>query len=177
MMPKTRIVRLEPAGFQAALADLAALLHACVHDGASIGFVLPFDLADATAFWRDRVAPAVTNGSAVLWGAYSGGDLIGTVQLALPAMPNQTHRADVAQMLVHPNARRRGVARQLLRDLEAEARARALRLLVLDTRSGDPAQALYQSEGFNVAGAIPDYCRNPRTDLLEPTTYLYKRLT
>jgi hypothetical protein len=37
---------------EAALPDLAALLHACVLDGASIGFVLPFTLSEA------REAPA-----------------------------------------------------------------------------------------------------------------------
>lgn len=32
---------------------------ACVHDGASIGFVLPFTSACSETFWRNRVLPAV----------------------------------------------------------------------------------------------------------------------
>ena len=40
-------------------AELAALVMACVHDGASIGFVLPFGEGDATAFWTKKVLPGV----------------------------------------------------------------------------------------------------------------------
>ncbi|WP_258000907.1 hypothetical protein [Janthinobacterium sp. ROICE36] len=45
------------------LPELGALLQACVHDGASIGFVLPFDVAASQAFWTDNVLPAVTRAS------------------------------------------------------------------------------------------------------------------
>jgi hypothetical protein len=40
------------------VAALGALLHACVHDGASVGFVLPFTLAEGEAYWRNRGAAA-----------------------------------------------------------------------------------------------------------------------
>ena len=39
------------------VAELGALLHACVHNGASIGFVLPFTVATAKRYWRDKVLP------------------------------------------------------------------------------------------------------------------------
>ncbi|MDA0963118.1 MAG: GNAT family N-acetyltransferase, partial [Proteobacteria bacterium] len=67
--------------------------------------------------------------------------------------------------------------RGLLRALEGRARGLGKTLLVLDTRSGDHALPLYESEGFRVAGEIPGYCRNPFTDTYEATTYMYKPLT
>lgn len=162
--------------FDAALPALAGILHACVHAGASVGFVLPFAREDAAAFWRDRVFAALRGGGARLFVAEVGGGPVGTVMLGLGQPPNQPHRADVAKMLVHPDHRRRGIARALLRRLEAEAAALGKTLLVLDTRSGDPSQRLYQSEGYCVAGQIPGYCRNPFHDVVEPTTYMYKPL-
>ena len=45
-------------GVNTDLEALAAVLHAAVHEGASVGFVLPFSLEDALAFWRARVLPA-----------------------------------------------------------------------------------------------------------------------
>lgn len=172
----TDISRLTPDDLSPALPGLADLLHACVHDGASVGFVLPFPKKDAETFWRDRVFPGVRSGTTAIWVARDEGRIVGTVQLTGQTLPNQTHRADISKMLVHPLFRRRGIARRLLSCAEEEAHARALALLVLDTRSGDPAQSLYESAGFEVAGHIPLYCRNPSSPALEPTTYMFKRL-
>src|SRR5436305_748002 len=73
------------------------------------------------------------------------------------AAANQPHRAEVAKLLVHRRARRRGIGRALMIALEAEA-ARAQRpLLTLDTRRGDAAEQLYHALGWTRAGAIPDY--------------------
>ena len=155
---------------------LATVLWACVHDGASVGFVLPFSEAEARAFWTNKVLPQVVAGGTSMWVAHSEGRIVGTVQLQHDLPPNQPHRADVAKLLVHPDARRNGMARALMDALEAEARARNKRLLVLDTRSGDPSQTLYERMGFAVAGAIPGYCLNPFDKTPEATTYLFKTL-
>lgn len=168
--------RAEPDDLAPALEDLTDILHACVNAGASVGFILPFPQADARAFWEDRVFPAVRRGDTRLYLARDGGRVVGTVQLGLALPPNQPHRADVSKMLVHPDARRRGIARALLRHLETEAGGLGKTLLVLDTRSGDHAQPLYASEGFRVAGEIPGYCRNPFADTYEAATYMFKAL-
>lgn len=161
---------------EAVLQDLTAILHACVQDGASIGFIHPFAVSAARAFWTDRVFPSLAAGEAELLTADAGGQTAGTVQLLCAQMPNQPHRADVAKLLVHPAARRQGLGRALMLALEDRARALGRSLLVLDTRSGDPSQALYQSLGFRIAGEIPGYCLNPSSHAPEPTTYLYKTL-
>ncbi|WP_164660881.1 GNAT family N-acetyltransferase [Tropicibacter sp. Alg240-R139] len=158
------------------LKDLTDTLHACVHDGASVGFVLPFSTQDAANFWETLIFPMVSAEAATLFVARHKGHVVGTVQLIPAPMPNQPHRADVSKLLVHPEFRRLGLGRMLMTALEDKTRALGLSLLVLDTRSGDPSQRLYQSLGFDKAGEIPEFCRNPFDVRLEPTTYMYKHL-
>lgn len=167
---------LSPDEVSAVHHDLSEILWACVTDGASVGFVLPFDHTAAAAFWNTRVFPSVRTGGTVMFVARIDAKVVGTVQLGLDLLPNQPHRADVAKMLVHPTCQRQGIGRALMQRQEDHARQLGKTLLVLDTRSGDAAQVLYQSLGFLVAGEIPGYCRNPSRDEYEPTTYLYKAL-
>ena len=95
--------------------ELACLLHACVHAGASINFVLPFDKADAEAFWRSKVLPDVERGGRIVQVAEADGRVVGSVQLAIDMPPNQPHRAELNKLMVHPDHRRRGIARRLRR--------------------------------------------------------------
>ncbi len=170
------ISRLDVEGFDAAVSDLTDILHACVQDGASVGFILPFTLDQSHAYWQTKVRPNLDNGALDIFAAHDKGRVLGTVQLIPAAMPNQPHRADVAKLLVHPHARRQGLGRTLMAALEDRAVALGRTLLVLDTRSSDPSRLLYQSLGFQIAGEIPNFCRNPFEDRLEPTTYMYKHL-
>lgn len=170
------VTQITSATFDAALPDLAGILHASVQDGASVGFVLPFGLDEAAAFWTGKVAPALAAGGLVLLAAREGGRIVGTVQLDVATPANQPHRAEVRKLLVHPAQRRRGIARALMAALEPEARARGRSLLTLDTRSGDAAEPLYLSLGWEIAGRIPDYCRDTASDRLDATTVMYKRL-
>ena len=52
------VVALDPAALARNLDRLAEILAACVLDGASVGFVLPFGVDEARAWWRDKVVPA-----------------------------------------------------------------------------------------------------------------------
>jgi ribosomal protein S18 acetylase RimI-like enzyme len=158
------------------IGELGALLHTCVHDGASIGFVLPFTPDDSEAFWRTKVLPGVLTGTRVLLVAQAGKQIAGSVQLGYDTFPNQRHRADVSKLLVHPQSRRRGLARALMAELEDLARRLGRTLLTLDTRTGDSAEPLYASLGYQTAGVIPGYCRHPFEDRLDSTTIMYKVL-
>src|SRR5947208_5253778 len=102
---------------------LAEILHRAVHAGASVSFILPFALDDARAFWRDRIRPAAESGARHVLVARLDGRIAGTVQLILDTPPNQRHRAEIAKLLVHPDARRLGVARALMSAVEEVARA------------------------------------------------------
>jgi len=152
------------------------VLHAAVHAGASVSFVLPFSLDDARAFWRDQVLPRAAAGTRRVLVARVERRIVGTVQLDLATPPNQRHRAEVLKLLVHPDARRRGIARALMLAIEDVARAEGRTLLTLDTRTGDAAEPLYLSRGYIAAGKIPGYALAPDGGALEATTILYKEL-
>jgi len=155
---------------------LAQLLHACVLGGAGVSFVTPFSIDEARAFWFESVLPVVRNGKRRVLVARAENRIVGSVQLDLDTPPNQQHRAGVTKLLVHPEARRQGVARRLMLALEEMARAERRTLLTLDTVTGSAAEILYRALGFEVVGVIPDYARAALTTDLEATTVMYKRL-
>ena len=158
------------------IAQLGALLHACVHNGASIGFVLPFSAEQGEAYWRGKVLPRVRDGAVVLLAARIGERIVGSVQLDHDTPPNQPHRAEVRKLLVHPECRRQGIAKALMAAIESRAAALGRSLLTLDTRTGDNAEPLYTALGYRVVGIIPGYCRDPFEPKLDPTTVMYKAL-
>ena len=159
------------------LDELGALLHDCVHAGASIGFVLPCSASDCLAFWQSKVLPAVREGGLLLVVARQHGRIAGAGQLDCNTPANQPHRAEVRKVMVHPGFRRRGIARALMAELERLASQRGRSLLTLDTRTGDQAEPLYASLGYQTAGIIPGYCRDTLdAGRLDPTTIMYKAL-
>ena len=158
------------------IAMLAGVLHACVHAGASVSFVLPFPMRDAIAFWRDKILPAVESSSCCVLMARSGERIIGTVQLDLATPPNQAHRAEARKLLVHPEWRRRGIARRLMLEIEEWARELGRSLITLDTVSGGLAEPLYESIGYVPVGVIPRYARKADSEELEGTVVMYKEL-
>src|SRR5690348_4201627 len=166
-----------PPDCAADIKGLADLLYACVQAGASVSFIQPFSPADAISFWNSKVLPAVKTGECqALLARGCGGEILGTVQLDLATPPNQAHRAEVRKLLVHPSARRQGIARALMLAIERQAREANRCLLTLDTVSGGFAERLYLSLGYLKAGVIPGYARRPDSPELESTTILYKQL-
>ena len=150
---------LDAAAAASAERQLASLLVACVEAGASVSYLPPLAPAVARDFWK-RVSSDVALGKRVLLAAWLDGALAGTVQIVLDMPQNQPHRADVAKLLVDPALRRQGVGRALMRKAEQAARGLGRRLLVLDTRKGDAAEALYRDTGWTEAGVIPGFALN-----------------
>jgi ribosomal protein S18 acetylase RimI-like enzyme len=171
-----QIEDLSPANLAHEIDALAGLLHACVHAGASISFILPFPLDEARAFWRGKVAPGLFAGTRHLLVARGNGRVLGAVQLGFDLPPNQRHRAEVSKLLVHPDARRQGIARRLMVELERVARAEGRSLLTLDTREGDAAEPLYRALGYQTVGVIPRYARAPESERLDGTVIMFKEL-
>jgi len=162
---------------RACLNELGDVLHACVHGGASVSFVLPYSPEDAEAFWRNKVQPAVEGGKLLLWVARQNGRIAGAVQLDIDTPPNQPHRAEIRKLLVHPDFRRQGIARDLMRAAEAQAVQLGRSLITLDTRTGDSAEPLYASLGYVAVGQIPGFSRDPHdAGKLDATTIMYKRV-
>jgi len=155
---------------------LADVLHAVVHGGAGVSFILPFPLDEARAFWTDSVLPGVVGRRRRMLVARLDDRIVGSVQLDPAWAPNQPHRAEVLKLLVHPDARRRGIARLLMIALEGVARANGWSLLTLDTWTGQAGEQLYRSLGYTAVGSIPRFARGSTTTALEPTTIMYKEL-
>lgn len=173
--PAVEIVSLDKAGFDRHLGRLAEILRACVHGGASVNFILPFEIGQARDFWLAKTAPGLAAGTRILLIATVDQEIAGTVQLDLATPPNQRHRAEVAKLLVHPDYRRLGIARALMCRIEADAREQHRSLLTLDTASR-AAENLYAELGYERAGVIPGYARGPMDDRLETTVIMFKRL-
>ena len=176
-MAVIQIERLSAMDIDANADRLAEILQACVAGGASIGFIAPFGLGDARAFWLETIRPEVAAGGRRLLAGRVDGEIAGVAQLVLSMPANQRHRADVAKVLTHPAFRRRGVARRLMTALEAEAIDTGRTLLVLDTRSGDPSERLYASLGYRKFGEIPGFARHPVEVRFEDATFMFKTIS
>ncbi|XDU74938.1 GNAT family N-acetyltransferase [Rouxiella sp. WC2420] len=159
---------------QADLLSLSDTLEACVKLGASVGFILPFGQAEALAFWH-KLLPAFAAGERRILVARLHGRIVGTVQLVVDMPGNGQHRADVVKLLVHPDARRQGVACRLMQTAEKLARSLNKTLLVLDTVTDSDAQTLYQSLGYELCGTIPGYALSTE-GIYESTSVMYKSI-
>lgn len=101
------------------------------------------------------LAPGIT-----VWSAWQGERLAGIGALA---RLDERH-AELKSMRVADAFRGTGVGRALLRQLMAEARARGIHTLWLETGSAEsflPAQRLYESEGFTRCEPFGSYVPDP----------------
>ena len=100
---------------------------------------------DVGAAMRDDPSDALAEPTGLLLVACHGECVIGCA--GLRALPDGV--GEVTRVWVAPDARRRGLATRMLRDLEDRARARGLTRLRLDTRSDlVESRALYARSGY-----------------------------
>ncbi|GAA3005309.1 GNAT family N-acetyltransferase [Actinokineospora diospyrosa] len=155
--------------------DLADLLVDAVAGGASVGFLHPLEREAARKWWLG-LESGLAEGRVLLWVARADDRVIGTVQLRLSGYENGPHRAELAKLLVHSEARGRGIGRSLLACAERGAAERGLTLLLLDTESDSPAEHLYRSAGWLEMGVVPGHALNPAGEL-RPTTFYRRHLS
>ena len=75
--------------------------------------------------------------------------------------------ADMMNLAVSPDHRRRGIGQTLVNALVEHLRQNKVLALLLEVRvSNAPAIALYESLGFEQVGRRPKYYHNPREDAL-----------
>lgn len=94
-----------------------------------------------------------------VWTVWRDGDLAGIGALRMLGGGG----AEIKSMRTHPDHLRRGVAATLLRHIVAEARARGVTRLSLETGSGsafEPALELYRQHGFRDGDAFADYAKS-----------------
>ena len=103
---------------------------------------------------------ALRQPSITFWTAWDGTDLMGSGALT---QLTATH-AELKSMRTAANHLRKGVARALLRHIEAAARDKGIRQISLETGPHAPfvaAQKLYQGEGFVECSPFADYALDP----------------
>jgi len=154
--PVNGIEMLDAAAAASAERRLAEILIACVAGGAGVSFLPPLAPETARDFWK-RATTEIAAGRQKLFCGWVDGVLAGTVTLHIGTPPNQPHRAEVQKLLVHPDARRHGLARALMQRAELEAASAGRSLLTLDTRAGHAAERMYREMGWQEAGRIPGY--------------------
>jgi ribosomal protein S18 acetylase RimI-like enzyme len=168
------IEALDAAAARDAVPALAAILHDAVSGGASVSFMAETTHAEMTGFWQG-VAADVAAGTTTLLVARQAARIVGTVQVQFVGKPNQPHRAEIAKMLVHSKARRRGIGERLMRAAEDVARQAGRTLLCLDTDDAGAARRLYGRLGWVEIGTIPGFALYPdgRTG---GATFFYKQI-
>jgi len=171
-----RIIELDASALEQRLDALSHILADSVAAGASISFMSPLSYDEAGLFWSRDVCPQVITGKRILFGALRDNKLLGTVQLITDMPPNQSHRCEVAKMIVHPSARRLGIGRSLMIHVLEQARLLGKTLVTLDTKTGDAAEPLYASLGFEIAGIIPDYAWDSNGQVKHSTTYMFQKI-
>lgn len=126
------------------LPQLASIQAACItQDGQLATFLPPLDIPTITAYW-ERIArtaghkptPDAPSGCEIVLQMAPGGDdgeedvVAGYVVLSMAWSQTGPFRAEVLKLMVHPEFRRRGVARRVMGMLEDVARERGRGLLV-----------------------------------------------
>lgn len=150
--------------------ELSRLFQEVVAQGASMNYLHPMSDETAARYWDGVLSEHVH-----LYVAVMDGSIAGTVQLHLSDKENGQHRAEIAKLMTHSAARRKGVAKSLLEHAEEAAFRKNRWLIMLDTEKDGPANILYQDEGFTPIGVIPAYSQDPFGEYKDVTVY-YKHL-
>jgi RimJ/RimL family protein N-acetyltransferase len=111
--------------------------------------------AEPADWWIRRIGGAGSLNQA--FGAFDGGQLVGSVSVEYAAKAKTRHQALVVGMYVTPGHRGRGAGAALIRAVIEHARARpGVRQLTLTVTQGNEAAVrLYESAGFLAFGVEP----------------------
>ena len=152
---------------------LTDLLCQVVDAGASVGFLMPLDPIEAKTYW-EGIAESTAKNERITLLAFMDNQVVGTVQIALPAKANAAHRVEIQKLMVHGGWRRRGIARRLMDKAETIIRTDGYHLAFLDTERGSGAVTFYEGMGYLKAGIIPDYALDNTGQRYVDTVLYYK---
>ncbi len=113
--------------------------------------------------WSENVLRAELNNPLSLWlVAIDGGEVIGYVGSQI--VPDE---ADMMNLAVREDYRRKGIARALVSRLISALQQEGVCSLSLEVRASNaPACALYKGLGFVLVGRRPGYYKMPKEDAL-----------
>jgi ribosomal protein S18 acetylase RimI-like enzyme len=147
-----------PGSVDAPLLDAVhRVVEAVMRLGGAVGWVDVPDRAE-TAGWLAGIAAEVAAGRSRMALLELDGRVAALGRWTRYAKDTVAVNAEVLQVMVHPDARGRGLARRLVAALVEDARAKQVETLTLDVRGNNhAAMALYESLGFEVYGRLPDF--------------------
>lgn len=113
--------------------------------------------------WSEKSVASELNNCLSLWlVALDGATVAGYI-----GSQSVGDEADMMNVAVHPDYRRRGIARELVMGLVAALEEKGVHSLALEVRASNaPAIALYEQLGFIQVGLRPNYYRNPKENAL-----------
>lgn len=113
--------------------------------------------------WSERTFKSLLKQPhAALFVAEAAGEIAGYAAVWFVA-----DEAELGDLAVHPDFRRRGIGSLLLGRAIEEARGRAIRVLYLEVRAGnEDARRLYERSGFEVVTVRSGYYSQPVEDAL-----------
>lgn len=132
------------------------VLHDVVADGGAVGYLSPPSLAQVDA-WLDEVLADVRAGDGAL--------VLATVDGVVEAMgawrrersPVFRYSGVLSKIMAHPDARGRGLGRQVVSALVEHARGTDIELLTLGVRGNNHGTIqLYEELGFREYGRLPN---------------------
>ncbi|MFU2315566.1 GNAT family N-acetyltransferase [Rahnella sp. PCH160] len=167
-----KIVMLNAATLPVYRDELAQLLVEANSLGNSTGFPYATEQKDAEDSFND-LRPSLSQNERLLWIARDEQGVIGTVQLDLTHPADSPHEAEINTLLVCVRARRRGVGRLLMRELENAAQDLRCTVLSSDMESGSEAEAFYRAQGYRCAASKSDADHYSRKN----EVVYYKRLS
>ncbi len=140
------------------LSELAEAAAAAIMDGGGFGWVKPQPRDTLARYFRGVLLVPERS----LFVARLDGTIVGAAQLVRPPRNNeaQAFSAQLMHFFIAPYARGHGLARQLIRRVEAYAAAIGVRVLNLDVReTQESAIHLFEAAGFVRWGTHPAYAQ------------------
>lgn len=117
--------------------------------------------------WEELTKP-----EGIYFGAFDGEELVGYV-----GMQVVLDEGYIMNLCVHPDRRRKGIARRLMEALLEGGEQASLAFVTLEVRESNlPAISLYKSMSFEEVGLRKNYYQNPTEHALLLTRY-FKKVT
>lgn len=138
------------------LANLCDATEAAIKDGLGFNWTSVPSREVLEAYWRGVLLIKDRE----LFGARLDGNLVGAVQLVKPPASRQSmaFAANITNHFMAPWARGHGLAVELLKAAEEEARQLGFTVLKLEVRgSQENAIKLYEEHGYQCWGILPEY--------------------
>lgn len=131
---------------------------------AHIRAIAALEQANFSTPWDEASIRAELENSLALWLIAEGGD--GAV-LGYVGSQSCFEDADILNVCVAPEARRRGLAEALMLELERRLLPKGVEKITLEVRvSNEPAIRLYEKLGYSQVGTRKNYYEKPREDAL-----------